>query len=57
MIIAKVIRVNGDSVMDIEETTSLLQDCVDKVNPQDLRRLLTAVKKNPGVVKTALKFI
>lgn len=57
MILAKVIRVNGNSVMEIEETTTLLQDCVDKVTPADLKKLLLAVKKNPSVVKTALKFI
>jgi hypothetical protein len=57
MVIAKVIRVSGSSVMEIEETTALLQDFLDKTSPADVRKLLTAVKKKPAVVKTALKFL
>ena len=57
MVTAKVIRINGSSIADIEETALLLQECMDKVNPADLKKLLSAVKKNPSVVKTALKFL
>ena len=57
MVTAKVIRINGSSVADIEETSALLQDCMDKVNPADLKKLLSAVSKNPNIVKTALKFL
>ncbi len=57
MTIAKVVRVNGVSVIDIEETTTLLQECMDKVDPSDMKKLLQAVRKNPSIVKTALKFL
>jgi len=57
MTIAKVIRVSGNSVIEIEETAALLQDFIDKVAPADIQKLLMAVKKKPSVVKTALKFL
>jgi hypothetical protein len=57
MVIAKVIRVNGGNVVEIEETSALLQDFLEKVSPADVRKLLLAVKQKPGVVKTALKFL
>ena len=57
MVTAKVIRINGSSVADIEETSALLQNFMDKVNPADLKKLLSAVSKNPNIVKTALKFL
>jgi hypothetical protein len=57
MVTAKVIRVNGGNVVEIEETAALLQDFLDKVSPADVRKLLLAVKQKPGVVKTALKFL
>jgi hypothetical protein len=57
MVTAKVIRVNGSSAAEIDETAALLQDFLDKVSPADVRKLLWAVKQKPGVVKTALKFL
>ena len=57
MLIAKVIRVSGNSVLEIEETCTLLQDFLDKVPPADVQKLLRAVKQKPAVVKTALKFL
>ena len=57
MVTAKVIRVPGPSPADIEETTSLIQDALEKVHPSDLRQLLQAVKRKPSIVKTALKFL
>ena len=57
MTIAKVIRVSGNSILEIEETGTLLQDFLDKVPPADVRKLLCAVKQKPTVVKTALKFL
>jgi hypothetical protein len=57
MTIAKVIRIPGSSVIEIEETGTLLQDFMNKVAPADVQKLLLAVKKKPSVVKTALKFL
>jgi hypothetical protein len=57
MTTAKVIRISGSNLAEIEETTVLLQDFIDKVTPADVRKLLLAVKQKPSVVKTALKFI
>ncbi|MDY4175412.1 MAG: hypothetical protein SOY07_09015 [Bacteroidales bacterium] len=34
-----------------------LQGVLDKVKPEDVIKLLTKVDKDPGIVKTALKFI
>ena len=57
MLIAKVLRISGDSLMQIEETAALLQDFLDKTTPADLRKLLTKVKDKPSILKTALKFV
>jgi hypothetical protein len=57
MIIAKIIKISGNSVMEIDEITTLLQDFIDKSNPDDVRKLLLAVNKKPSIVKTALKFL
>jgi hypothetical protein len=57
MTTAKVIRVSGSSAAEIDETATLLQDFLDKSNPADVRKLLTAVKQKPGILKTALKFL
>jgi hypothetical protein len=57
MLIAKVLRISGDNLMQIEETASLLQDFLDKTTPADLRKLLVKAKEKPSVIKTALKFV
>jgi len=57
MIIAKVIRVQGDNQTQIDETASLLQEFLDKINPADLLKLLKKAVDKPSVIKTALKFI
>ena len=57
MTTAKVIRITGTSAAEIDETTVLLQDFMDKTSPADMRKLLFAVKQKPSVVKTALKFL
>jgi hypothetical protein len=57
MVSAKVIRISGDNIVEIEETSVLLQDFLDRASPADVRKLLLAVKKKPSVVKTALKFL
>ena len=57
MVTVKVIRISGSSATEIDETATLLQDFMEKVNPADVRKLLSAVKQKPSVVKTALKFL
>ncbi|MDR2926928.1 MAG: hypothetical protein LBV41_01805 [Cytophagaceae bacterium] len=57
MVTAKIIKVNGGNAAEIDETTTLLQDFLDKVSPADVRKLLLAVKQKPTIVKTALKFL
>jgi hypothetical protein len=57
MTIPKIIKIHGNSVMEIDEITPLLQDFLNAVNPDDVRKLLLAVNKKPSIVKTALKFL
>jgi hypothetical protein len=57
MTTARVIKISGNDAIEIGETAALLQDFLDKIPPADVRKLLLAVKKNAGVVKTALKFL
>jgi len=57
MVTAKVIRINGENAVQIEETALLLQDFMDKTNPADLRKLLIKAKEKPSIIKTALKFV
>jgi hypothetical protein len=57
MLIAKVLRISGDTALQIEETAALLQDFIDKTSPADLRKLLVKAKEKPSVIKTALKFV
>ena len=55
--IGKVIRIHGNTGVEVFEIASLLQDFLNTANPDDVRKLLTAVKKKPSVLKTALKFV
>lgn len=57
MITAKVLRIQGDSATETEETASLLQDFLDKTSPADLRKLLIKAREKPSIVKTALKLL
>ena len=57
MLIAKVLRISGDTILQVEDTAALLQDFLDKTSPADLRKLLVKAKEKPSVIKTALKFV
>jgi len=57
MVIGKVIRIPGENEKEIVVSALLLQDFLDKVEMEDVRKLLLAVRKNPSIVKKALKFI
>ena len=51
------IRVQTETPTDCLEIGNLLQNAVNVVAYNDLVKLLTKVKQNPSIVKTALKFI
>jgi len=51
------ITIEADTTGTIKKVGNLLQNAVDKVEQEDMIRLLEKVAKNPGIVKTALKFI
>lgn len=51
------IEVEAQNATEVLEVGNLLQNAVTNIDRQDLIRLLTKVKTNPGIVKTALKFI
>ena len=57
MIIAKVLRIQGDNVLQIEEFASSLQDFINKVSIADMKKLLDKFKENPSIIKTALKLV
>lgn len=55
--IAKVIRITAADTKGVEDIHHLLQGALDTIKPEDLKKLLSTLKKNPRIVKTALKFI
>ena len=57
MVIAKVIKVSGESELKINETAILLQDFLNAADPADVNKLLFKVKQKPSLLKTALKFV
>lgn len=54
---AKVIYIVGNDSKEIDHVANLLNQTIQVVHKDDLIKLLTAVVKKPGVVKTALKWI
>lgn len=54
---AKVITIVGNNTQEIDQIGNLLNQTIQVVHKDDLIKLLTAVVKKPGVVKTALKWI
>ena len=56
-IAAKGIKIRGKDANQVDENVALLQDFLDKTSPDDVKRLLSAVQKNPNLVKKALKFM
>ena len=51
------ITIEAETPESVQKIGNLLQNAVNKVEQQDMVRLLEKVAKNPGIVKTALKFI
>lgn len=55
--IAKIVKINANNPQEIEEVHILLQNALDTIKVEDLKKILLALQKNPKIVKTALKFI
>ena len=51
------IRVETENPADCQTLGNLLQNAVNVVAHSDMVKLLSKVKQNPSIVKTALKFI
>jgi hypothetical protein len=51
------ITINNDSMLKTQKIETLLQAVVNKVDPDDLIKLLQKVNSDPKIVKTALKYI
>jgi len=51
------ITIEADTEETVKQVGNLLQNAVNKVEQQDMIKLLTKVAKNPGIVKTALRYI
>ena len=51
------ITIETESTETVKLLGNLLQNAVNKVEQEDIIRLLEKVVKNPAIVKTALEFI
>lgn len=51
------IRIQTQTPEACQELGGLIQNAVNVVSHSDMVKLLTKVKQNPSIVKTALKFI
>ena len=51
------ITIEADATETVKKVGNLIQNAVNKVEQDDLIRLLEKLAKNPKIVKTALKFI
>jgi len=51
------ITIEAETTETVKKVGNLLQNAVNKVEQEDMVRLLEKVVKNPKIVKTALKFI
>lgn len=51
------ITIEAETTESVKRVGNLLQNAVNKVEQEDMIRLLEKVVKNPKIIKTALKFI
>ncbi len=51
------IDIEAQSPKECQRIGNLLQNAVNKLDQEDMVRLLEKVKKRPGIVKNALMFI
>lgn len=51
------ITIEAETPEKVKEVGNLIQNAVNKVEQEDIVKLLTKVVKNPSLVKKALRFI
>ena len=51
------ITIEADTTETVKQVGNLLQNAVDKVEQEDIIKLLSKVAKNPKIVKMALRYI
>ena len=51
------ITIEAETPETVQQVGNLLQNAVNKVEQEDIIKLLTKVVKNPKIVKTALRYI
>lgn len=51
------ITIEADTTETVKQLGNLIQNAVDKVEQEDIIKLLSKVAKNPTIVKTALRYI
>ncbi len=51
------ITIEAETPEKVKEVGNLIQNTVNKVEQEDIVKLLTKVVKNPSLVKKALRFI
>ncbi|GAF05331.1 hypothetical protein [Saccharicrinis fermentans] len=51
------ITIEADTTETVKQVGNLIQNAVDKVEQEDIVKLLSKVAKNPTIVKTALRYI
>ncbi len=51
------ITIEAEATETVKKVGNLIQNAINKVEQEDMIRLLEKVAKNPQIVKTALKFI
>ena len=51
------ITIEADATETVKKVGNLIQNAVNKVEQDDLIRLLEKLAKNPQIIKTALKFV
>lgn len=51
------ITIEADAPETVQKVGNLIQNAINKVDQEDIIKLLEKVAKKPSIVKTALKFI
>ena len=51
------ITIEAEAPETVQQMGNLIQNAVNKVDQEDIVKLLTKVVKNPKIVKTALRYI
>jgi len=51
------ITIEADTTETVKQVGNLIENALDKVEQEDIIKLLSKVAKNPTIVKTALRYI